>query len=237
MKDRVCGIIGGMGSEATIDLFEKILKNTPAKTDQDHIPLIIFSNPKIPSRYEAILEGGESPIPYLIEAVKKLERVGAEFIAIACNLAHYYYDELQKEANIPILHIVRETVDFITKNYQVRKVGVLAPTPTIKVGLYQEELRKAGFEVVTLDEDQTRNLVDEAIYSEQGIKAGFIKENVELVLKAVGYLIKEGAELVVLACTELPLIAEYFEEEVKRKVVDPTDVLAKRIVIASKSPQ
>jgi aspartate racemase len=237
MRDRICGIVGGLGPEATIDLFQKILKNTPARKDQDHIPLIIYSNPKTPSRYEAILEEGESPVPYLVDAIKKLEGAGAEFIAIACNLAHHYYEELIREANVPILHIVKETVEFTAKNYDVRKVGVLAPTPTIKVGLYQRELRKAGYEVLTLDEDQTRNLIDEAIYSEKGIKAGFINENVEPVLKAIDLLVKKGAEVVILACTELPLISNYLDEEVKRKVIDPTDVLAKKIVTTSKSPR
>ncbi len=119
---------------------------------------MIYSNPKTPSRYKAILHGGESPVPYLVEAIKKLESAGAEFIAIACNLAHFYYDDLKKEAKVPILHIVRETVEYITKNYNVKKIGVLAPTPTIKVGLYQNELSKAGYDVVILDEKETSEL-------------------------------------------------------------------------------
>ncbi len=78
------------------------------------------------------------------------------------------------------------------------------------------------------------SFIDESIYSETGIKAGYVKENVDKVLKAVELLIGRGAELVILACTELPLVAEYFPDKIKAKLIDPTDVLAKRIVSKSK---
>lgn len=235
MADKICGIVGGLGPEATLDLFRKILKNTPAQTDQDHIPLIIFCNPKIPSRYKAILEKGESPFTRLIEAVKKLEFAGAEFIAIACNLAHYWYDELIKVTKVPILHIVKETIEFVSANYNVKKVGVLAPSPTLTVGLYVNELRDAKYEVITLDTETTKRLIDEAIYSPTGIKAGYLVENVPKILEAIEILIGKGAEIVILGCTELPLILDFLPEPIKRKVVDPTDVLAKKIVRISKN--
>lgn len=235
MADKICGIVGGLGPEATLDLFRKILKNTPAQTDQDHIPLIIFCNPKIPSRYKAILEKGESPLTRLIEAVKKLEFAGAEFIAIACNLAHYWYDELIKVTKLPILHIVKETIEFVSANHNVKKVGFLAPSPTLTIGLYVNELRDAKYEVITLDTDATKRLIDEAIYSPRGIKAGYLVENVPKILEAIEILIGKGAEIVILGCTELPLILDFLPEPIKRKVVDPTDVLAKKIVRISKN--
>ncbi len=232
--DKMVGIIGGLGPEATIDLMKKIIKNTPAKTDQDHIPMVVYSNPKTPSRYKAILEGGESPVPQLVEAAKKLEQAGAEFIAIACNLAHYYYDDVKKAVRIPVLHIVRETANWISKNCKVTKVGILAPTPTIKVGIYQKELEKYGYEPITLDHEETKRLVDDAIYPETGIKAGYIKENASLVAEAIKTLLDRGAEIVILACTELPLVLDFLSEDLRDKVIDPTDILAKKIVSLSK---
>jgi aspartate racemase len=237
MKDGMVGIIGGLGPEATIDLLRKIVKNTPAKTDEDHIPIVVYSNPKTPSRYRAILEGGESPVPYLVEAAKKLEQAGAEFLAIACNLAHYYYEDIERAVKIPVLHIVRETVSWISENYSVTRVGVLAPTPTLRVGLYQKELKSAGYEPVILNGNQTKKLVDEAIYSETGIKAGYIKENAELISEALNALFKRGSEIVILACTELPLVVEFLDDDIRKRVVDPTDILAKKIVKISKNLQ
>lgn len=232
--DKMVGIIGGLGPEATIDLMKKILKNTPAKTDQDHIPMVVYSNPKTPSRYKAILEGGESPVPQLVEAAKKLEGAGAEFLAIACNLAHYYYDDITEAVNIPVLHIVRETVNWISKNCKITKIGVLAPTPTLKVGIYQKELEKSGYEPITLDQEETKRLVDGAIYPETGIKAGYIKENASLISEAINILLKKGAEIVILACTELPLVLDFLSEDLREKVIDPADILAKKIVSISK---
>ena len=97
MKEKVIGVLGGMGPEATIDLFQKIVKLTPAKKDQEHIRIIIDNNPKIPDRTKAILYNGENPLPELVKTAQNLERAGADFIIIACNTAHYYFHKIQKE--------------------------------------------------------------------------------------------------------------------------------------------
>jgi len=92
-REKVVGILGGMGPEATVDLFMKIIKATPAKKDQDHLRIMIDNNPKIPDRTLAILGRGKSPLKQLQETLHNLERAGAEVIAIPCNTAHYYYNE------------------------------------------------------------------------------------------------------------------------------------------------
>ncbi|MDD2573765.1 MAG: amino acid racemase [Bacillota bacterium] len=88
MKEKIVGILGGMGPEATVDLSQKVLKATPAKTDQEHLRIIIDCNSKIPDRTAYILEGGEDPGPYMEESAKLLENAGAELILIPCNAAH-----------------------------------------------------------------------------------------------------------------------------------------------------
>lgn len=109
MKHNTIGILGGMGPEATKYLFDSIIKNTPVKKDQDHIPVIIFSNPKTPDRTLHIVYGEESPLPYLHEGVKFLNNCNVSIIAIACNTSHFYYDDLSYNSEVPILHMIKLT--------------------------------------------------------------------------------------------------------------------------------
>ena len=106
-SEKIIGILGGMGPNATADLYLRIIRATPAKTDQDHLRVIIYSNPKVPNRSTAIIGSGQSPLPELIMAGRKLEESGADFIIIPCNTAHYFLQDLQKELGIPVLDMIR----------------------------------------------------------------------------------------------------------------------------------
>ncbi len=106
MAEKVVGILGGMGPEATADFFAKVIALTPAKRDQDHLRIIINNNPKIPDRTEAILAKDEALFPILVETAKSLERAGVDFIVIPCNTVHYFYEDLVREVSIPILHMI-----------------------------------------------------------------------------------------------------------------------------------
>jgi aspartate racemase len=108
-RDRMIGILGGMGPEATLDFYRHIINLTPAVIDQDHIRVLIYSNAKIPDRTEAITADGDSPLFELIESAKLLERSGAGIIAMPCNAAHYFLPQMQKEISIPILDMIEET--------------------------------------------------------------------------------------------------------------------------------
>lgn len=88
---KVIGILGGMGPEATAELFLRIIKATPAQRDQDHLRVIVDNNPKIPDRTAAILGEGQSPLPEMVRTARNLERAGVDFIVMPCNTAHYYY--------------------------------------------------------------------------------------------------------------------------------------------------
>jgi len=103
MNQKIIGILGGMGPEATLDLFHKIIKLTYAEKDQDHLRIIIDNNPKIPDRTDAISGTGKDPLPKLIVTAQILEKAGADFIIIPCNTAHYFISEIQQSIKIPIL--------------------------------------------------------------------------------------------------------------------------------------
>ncbi len=98
---KTVGILGGMGPLATVDLFAKIVENTPAVLDQDHLRIIIDNNPQIPPRVEAILQGGEDPLPAMVASAKLLAAAGADFIVMPCNTAHYWLDGLRAAVAVP----------------------------------------------------------------------------------------------------------------------------------------
>jgi len=216
MKERIIGVLGGMGPEATLDLFQKIIKNTKAVKDQDHLRVIIDSNPKIPDRTPAILGSGENPLPLMIETARNLERAGAHFIVIPCVSAHYFIKELREGITIPVISIIEEVAGEVERRLPaIRQVGLIATTGTIKAGLFQDRLRETGVEVLVPTPEDQENLVMSAIYGESGIKAGFTSlENKGNILKASNALIEKGAQGIIGGCTEVPLVVQQGDMEV-----------------------
>lgn len=203
MSDRIIGILGGMGPQATLDLYREIISLTPAEKDQDHIKVLIYSNPKIPDRTSAILAGGESPLPELIESAQILEKAGAGILTVPCNAAHYFVPEIQKHLTIPILNMIEETRKAVrTLLPDIDAVGLLAATLTVKSGLYRNVFQKAGIKVLEPNEaDQQR--VHAGIFQ---VKAKTYGHGTYDTFESIGAsLIKAGAGLVILGCTEVPL--------------------------------
>jgi len=208
----ILGILGGMGPAATVDLFDHIVRATPAQRDQDHIPILIVNDPSIPDRTQAILHGGEDPTPRLRAGIDKLAAMGADFIAIPCNTAHYYLPALSENAPIPLLDMIGETVAAVRRDHPaVERVGVLATSGTLAVGLYQNALRAAGLTPVEPTPAETERMM-EAIYGPQGVKTVGVKtvgvtEAARRGLQAVGgALIERSAQALILGCTEIPLV-------------------------------
>ncbi len=226
MEEKIIGIMGGMGPEATVDLFRKIVAATPAKTDQEHLRIIIDCNPKIPSRPAALLEGGPDPTPLLQSTARNLERAGADFLVVACNTAHLFYGRIVEAVRIPVLHIVDEAISEAQRRYQgLQSVGVLAGRGAIRLRLYQDRLEAKGIRaIVPSDEDQ--EIVVSVIYS---VKAGDKGPAVRAKIREVAErLAHAGAQIVFTGCTELPLVLE--DGDVGVPVLDPTDVLAEAAV-------
>lgn len=223
----ILGIFGGMGPEATADLYGQIVRLTPAEKDQDHIPTLIYSLPQVPDRMGAIRNQDLSIIPYLVDGVIRLESAGASFIAIPCNTVHYFYEYMQDAVNIPIIHMIQETVAEVMKSYpDAKNIGVLATTGTLESKLYEDELLKNGFRVIVPDDSIENEKVMKAVW---GIKSGTDKIiNEDLLAEAGQHLIDKGAEVIVLGCTEIPLAFNSDRSFVP--VVNATKVLAKRSI-------
>jgi aspartate racemase len=215
-----------MGPEATLDLYRHIINLTPAVKDQDHIRVLIYSNPKIPDRTEAIVAGGDNPLPELIESAKLLEKGGAGIIAMPCNAAHFYLPQMQREVSTPILDMIEETYREIRATMPgARKVGLIAATGTVHSGIYPKSFSRSGVEVLVPSEaDQSR--IQVAIAQ---VKAGAQSRLTRETFQSIGRrLVEAGAEAVILGCTELPLA--FRPNEVNYLSIDTTRILAEAAV-------
>jgi len=232
------GILGGVGPSATVDFMNKIIQNTPAKKDQDHIKMVVEQNPQIPDRTANLVFQETDPTLAMFSTCKRLEAEGADAIAIPCNTAHAFVKSIQEHLNIPIINMLNTTAEFIDGQFgKSSKVGLLATNGTIQSRVYYDVLNEFGFEVIIPDKKNQRHVM-ESIYGELGVKAGFTDGFCKSeILKATDYLIDQGADVIILGCTELPLMFtednELNRNGKKIPLVDPTLVLAKKIVMIS----
>ena len=202
---RRLGIVGGMGPAASVYFYELLTGLTPATSDQGHLDIALLSRPAIPDRTAFILgKSDESPLPPLLETVRELEALHCGCIVVPCVTAHYFYDELQAATPVPILHILRETADFLQKS-GVKTAGVMGTEGTLRSGMPQKELTARGIAPVTPTPGEQAAITD-VIYS---IKAGK-PIPIDKFMAAADALRARGAERVMLACTELPLVKKAF---------------------------
>ncbi len=228
MKMRL-GVIGGMGSEATSYYFEELVKHTAAEKDQDHIDTIIFNHASIVDRTKAILTGEvDTLIEQLTKDVRMLEQLEVDNIAIPCNTSHYFYDILQEEANVPIIHMVKETIKHAVNQFEgVRKIGVLATTGTIQSGVYKKEIEELGLETVIPSPSRQEDVMS-LIYDD--IKKGKPGEY-EKFERAYDELVDKGSDVVILACTELSVFKK--SNKLNDNCLDAMDVLVKESIVRS----
>lgn len=225
------GVVGGVGPAATADFLAKIVRNTAARRDQEHVKLVVEQNPQIPDRTEHLLGDGADPTIALYSTCKKLEAAGADLIAIPCNTAHAFVERIQPYLAVPVVNMLHETVDYIRRHYPERdRVGLLATSGTVASGVYAEAMARAGLQLV-LPDDEHQARVMNAIYGPKGVKAGFTAgECVDDLGAALASVVERGAQVIVLGCTELPLLLaqnEAFPVAGRTvAVLDPTDILA-----------
>jgi aspartate racemase len=206
MTEKVIGILGGMGPEATRDCFDKIIRFTPARKDQDHLRVVIDSNPKVPDRTAAIVGQGKSPVPALVKGCRALQRAGADFIIIPCVSAHFFLSQVQKQVSLPILSIFDAVAEAIrTDHPDIKSVGLMGTTGTISGGLFQRRLDSDGIQSLVPDEDSQSRIMD-AIYDIKNSQSARTREAItgDLVL-AADSLIARGARGIIAGCTEIPL--------------------------------
>lgn len=228
MNDKLIGILGGMGPEATAECYLKIIRATSARKDQEHFRVIIDSNAKIPDRTEAISGRGENPVPEMIHAAKNLEKLDVEVACIPCMTAHYFIEDVQKEVSYPLLNAFLELKKFIRSFYpDISKIGVLATTGTLETGLFEKYLDH--LDIVYPTPVTQNEKVMKSIYDENGIKSGNTDgEPLQLLKDASQELLDNGAQLIISGCTEIGLVLRPYHLPVP--LVDPMEVVANVVV-------
>ena len=224
MIERILGVLGGMGPLASAHFMTRLTLLTPASIDQEHIPAVLWSDPRIPDRGLA-LRGGVDPLDALCRAIDGLQTAGCGAIAMPCNTAHGWFDKMQAHARVPILHIADAAAAELRKIAAPgRKVGILGTAATLKMRLYQNHLGALGWETIEPSDADMESLVAPAIAL---VKSNRLRESFAPVAQAIETLARRGAQAVVLGCTELPLAVQSGPvESLSVPLVDTIDALA-----------
>jgi aspartate racemase len=222
---RLIGVLGGMGPLATVDFMQKVIDTTSAKRDWDHVPLIVYSVPQIPDRVSAAMAGTDEPLSAMLTGIRTLEQAGVEAIAIACNTAHAWYDQLAASTKVPIIHMAQAAIDAATQ--KTGPMALMATLGTLRAGIYQRYFEKAGLQAL-VPQSAVQDMINDAIAA---VKRGEIERARASLDVAAARLIASGADQLLLACTELPLAARGSVHEAR--CLDATACLAQSCVAFS----
>ena len=227
MNKPVLGILGGVGPLATALLIRMVVEKTPAHVDQEHIPMIVFNDPQIPDRTAHILDRSQpDPLPEMAKVARWLQDAGADYIAIACNTAHFYYDGITAAASIPVLNIMHETVRAVCDAApDVSLVGLMATRGTVASGVFETCFKERGVRLAVPDEAD-QQLLDALIYEQVKANKPY---DAQAFLAVARHLHEWGCDAVVVGCTELSVVYEELGEK-PDYLYDSLDVLAERCV-------
>jgi len=206
MGEKTIGILGGMGPEATLDCFHKIIRNTPAAKDQDHLRVVIDSNPKVPDRTAAIVDNGESPVPALVKGCRALIGAGADFIIIPCVSAHFFLNEIRAQVDVQILSMFDIVAEAVSRHdAELHILGLLGTTGTVHGGHFQKRLSEADIQTLVPDDGVQKTVMD-CIYGIKNTQAARSRNKIKAdLVGAAKHLISRGAQGIIAGCTEIPL--------------------------------
>lgn len=219
------GVIGGMGPLATVEFYRRIVATSSAMCDQEHVPLLIWGDPRIPDRSDAITRGGADPTPAIRAAAQTLVDAGADLLVVACNTAHTFLESALDGLGVPLLSLVDETVRVVLGRGLV-DVGtvILGTDGTIASHVYQDAFAEAGITAI-VPSPQAQARVMQAI---RAVKASDLDAATELLSPVVAVLRSEGAGALLAACTELPLVLGTVNQGLP--VLDPMTLVAEALV-------
>jgi aspartate racemase len=201
--DRMLGVLGGMGPLASAHFMTRLTQLTPALRDQDHIPTVLWSDPRVPDRTNTHIPGAEDPLPALLRGIAGLRQAGADAIVVACNTAHGWYEPISDAARVPVLHIVDATnAELCCHAAPPGPVGLMATDAMLAMRLYQDGLEAQGWRCLVPSAETMDSLVTPAIAM---IKANQVSEARAPLAACAEELVRQGAVAIILACTEIPL--------------------------------
>lgn len=228
-KLKKLGVIGGMGPEASCYYYENVIAHTDASKDQEHIDMVILSHATMPDRTEAIMSGDDKHLIHLLqEDARTLESLGVANIAITCNTSHYFYNQIQKAVQVPVINMIHESVAFAVKEYDnVKKIGIMATDGTINSRIYHKECRKMGVTPVKPSEERQKDVMS-LIYDD--IKSGRPGDRNKFD-RVMNEFVRKGCDAVILACTELSVFKG--RHEIPSICLDAMDVLVRESILRS----
>ena len=220
------GILGGMGTQAGLDFCNKLAKLNRGKLDQKYPMFILYNKSNIPERPKN-LKKYNNVLNALVDGCKMLQRNKCKFIVMPCNTAHFWYDDVQKKIDVPILSIPKEVYKNTKKNTSKNsKIGLLATEATLNNNIYHKFFLK-DYDLISPNKNLQKNSVNKAITL---VKKGRVKEAEKILRPAVNQLIKKKCKKIILGCTELPIaIFAYksFKKAIKSKIfIDPNLLVA-----------
>lgn len=224
---KTVGVLGGMGPAATADFYQKLIAATPAKRDQEHLKVVIVSDPHVPDRTAAIFGRGPDPTPALVAGAAVLVRAGVDFITIPCITAHHFYPALQRAVPVPILHMVGEAAACVqAEQPDLRRLGLLATSGTLQARLFESQFGPRGLAILPPEPALQEASVMPAIYAVK--TGGDLAAARRRIREAAEALVAAGAQAIIAGCTEVPLILTPADLGVP--LVDPTAILARAAV-------
>jgi len=226
LTERIVGVLGGMGPDATVDFLSKVIALTGGTCDQDHIHMIVDHNPKVPDRQAAILEGANDPGPALARMAKGLESAGADFLVMVCNSAHAFLNPVRQATTFPLVSIIDATLDEVSSSYpHAKRAGLLATDGLIASVIYQDALEAAGLEPVLPRDEELEALM----VLIRRIKAGDRSSEVVQEMGTLAELLASaGADVIIAGCTEIPLVLD--AAVITVPVISSTDALVRKTV-------
>lgn len=238
----IIGIAGGVGPYAGLDLMQKIFGQTSASSDQEHLPVALLSLPeKIEDRTRYLMgETNTNPAYAVVEIIEKLEYLGARVVGIPCNTMHAtrIFDVIlqqlkERDSKIKVIHTIEEVVKFIDVHYaDIQRVGVLSTTGTWRSGIYSKYLQQYGFKPIIPDKPLQEE-IHKAIYDPRyGIKAQsnpVAGQARDMLIKGLRYLKRDGAQGIILGCSEISFAMPYYELE-KLPLFDANLILARALI-------
>jgi len=221
-NDKIVGVLGGMGPDATVDFMAKVIALTAAEKDQDHVRMIVDHNPKVPDRQLAMRGSGEDPGAVLAAMAAGLEKAGAEFLVMPCNTAHAFSDSIKDAVGIPLVSIIDLTVAACAG---LEAVGVLTTTACLQSEVYQKALVAENVSAVFPDDAELTELMRLINAIKSGDRSEAVSDGMRRVAEAQ---LEKGAEAIVAGCTEIPLVLN--DSMLGVPLISSTDVLAEATV-------
>ncbi|NRF66272.1 amino acid racemase [Aquincola sp. S2] len=223
----IVGVLGGMGPAATLDFLHKMLEATPARSDQEHVPVLVASIPQVPDRTAAFRGEGDSPLPALLASGRRLAEGGAGVLVMPCNTAHLWFDALQSALGLPMLHLVDAALaEAVALAGPAARIGLLATDATSAAALYPN--RTPAGSALQWVMPTAGEMLDAVMPGIAAVKAGDHARGGALLQRAADALARRGAQALVLGCTEIPLVLD--AERSPLPLIDATAALARRAV-------